>query len=68
MNQEEWEKEVMEFMIDGGWTCDRNDETTLGFSFVEEEHRWIRDFDKKKRRFVQFDGNRKLNLKATKEE
>ncbi len=64
MDQEEWEKYITEYMTNEGWTCDRNDENTLGFSFTQGKHTWIRDYDKKKRRFVQFDGNTVVNLKV----
>ncbi len=66
MNQEEWEKSIIEYMTKGGWIKDRDDEKTLGFYFIESEKRWIRDYDKKERRFVQFDGNQRINLRVTK--
>ena len=62
MDQAEWESTITQYMTNGGWTCDRNDEKTLGFSFIEGDHHWIRDYDKKERRFVQFDGNQRVNL------
>jgi len=67
MTDEEWQKAMIEYMTNGGWTCDRNDEKTLGFSFIEGESHWIRDYDKKERRFVQYDGNRRVNLVRSKE-
>lgn len=62
MEQLEWEELIKKWMIDSGWQCDRDDETTIGFSFIEGERHWIRDYDKKKRRFVQFDGNQRVKL------
>jgi hypothetical protein len=62
-----WKTYITEAMQSDGWTKDRDDQTTLGFSFVEGDHHWIRDYDKKTRRFIQFDGNQKINLKVTKE-
>jgi signal-transduction protein with cAMP-binding, CBS, and nucleotidyltransferase domain len=67
MNQDEWEKCIKEWMHNGGWECDRDDEKTLGFSFIEGDHHWIRDYCKKERRFVQFDGNQRVNLVVSKE-
>ncbi len=62
MNQDEWEEKIIKHMVESGWVNDRNDETIIGFSQVEAEHHWIRDYDKKTHRFVQFDGNRKVDL------
>jgi hypothetical protein len=67
MHQGEWENRVKEHMSNAGWTCDRDDEKTLGFFFIEGDHHWIRDYDKKERRFVQFDGNQRVNLIMRKE-
>jgi hypothetical protein len=68
MNQKEWEEAITKYMENGGWTKDRDDYKTLGFSFIQGDHRWIRDYDKKERRYVHFDGNQRVNLKVTKEE
>jgi hypothetical protein len=65
MTQEEWEESITTYMTNGGWTKDRDDETTLGFSFIEGQSHWMRDYDKKERRFVQFDGNVRVNLKVS---
>ena len=62
MEQIEWEKSVKQYMENAAWTCDRDDETTLGFFFVEGKQHWIRDYDKLNRGFVQFDGNQRVNL------
>lgn len=67
MSDEMWTKYMIEYMESGGWKNDRNDDKTLGFSSIEGAHHWIRDYDKKDRRFVQYDGNLRLNLKVTKE-
>ncbi len=66
LSQEEWEENITKWMERGGWKKDRDDETTLGFSYVEGEHHWIRDYDKKEKRFFQFDGNVRINIKITK--
>lgn len=58
-----WEEKVIEYMTAHGWTCDVNDENRLGFVFKEdEEHEWTRDYDKKTRTFVQFNGKQKVTL------
>lgn len=64
---EEWEKSVKDHMSKGGWVNDRNDETTLGFSIEEGPHKWIRDYNKKSRTFVHYDGNMKINLRVRNE-
>lgn len=63
--QEAWELQTKSLMIYAGWVCDRDDETTLGFSNHQGEHQWIKDYDKKSRTFVQYDGNQKVNLRVT---
>jgi len=65
MNQAGWESSVKEKMTNAGWVCDRDDETNLGFSFEEGDKKWIRDYEKKTRKFVQFNGNQIVNLKCT---
>ncbi len=62
MTQDEWESFITEWMTRGGWVCDRNDETTLGFSYKQGDSHWIRDYDKKNRSFVHYDGNVRVNL------
>lgn len=66
MNQEDWETDIKEYMKNGGWTCDRDDDETIGFSFIQGENHWMRDYDKKERRFVQFDGNQRVNIWVSK--
>jgi hypothetical protein len=61
-----WEKTTIEWMQSRGWTHDRNDQDYFGFSFVEGEHHWIRDYNKKTRSFVQYDGNQKVNIRVSK--
>lgn len=68
MNQQEWEDGIKKMMHKDGWRCDRDDETRLGFSYIEGEFHWIRDYCKKMRRFVQYNGNQKVNLKVTKKD
>lgn len=62
MQQDEWERLITEDMEKCGWKKDRDDETTLGFCFPEGDCNWIRDYDKKTRRFVQFNGNQMVRL------
>lgn len=46
-----------------GWKCDVNTDDKLGFVFFEDENReWVRDYDKKTGRFVQFNAKQKINL------
>jgi len=56
-NQEDWEKSVINYMTEEGWIIDKNDETTIGFSRQDGIHKYIKDFNKKTRRFVCYDGN-----------
>ncbi len=63
INQDEWEKLLIDYMTEKGWINDRYDETYIGFSFVEGKHYWIRDYDRKTRRFIHLDGNLVLNLR-----
>ena len=53
-----WEEEITEFMITSGWTKDRDNKTTIGFKNGD----WIRDYNKKTRRFIHFNGEQKMNL------
>ena len=59
----DWEKDIKDYMFFSGWTLDRDDETTLGFSQIDGEVLWIRDYNKKTRRFVQFNGNQEINIR-----
>lgn len=68
LTNDDWEKAVSEHMTKGGWIKDRDDVKTLGFSFIEGDKHWMRDYDKKTRRFVQFNGNQKVNLICKKQE
>lgn len=64
--QDEWMKAVTESMILSGWLLDRDDETTLGFSYkTRDGGHWVRDYDKKTRSFVQFDANHRVSLVDT---
>ena len=67
LSYEDWSNSIKLLMLNMGWGHDRDDETTLGFSVHEGEHHWIRDYDKKTRGFIQFDGNQKVNLVSTKQ-
>ncbi len=59
-----WEDDLIKKMIDNGWKCDTNNELKLGFVFYEDEqHEWIRDYDKTSRRFIQFNGKQLINLR-----
>ncbi len=62
-SQDEWMKAVTESMILSGWLLDRDDETTLGFSFkTRDGGHWVRDYDKKTRVFVHFDATQRVSL------
>jgi len=46
-----------------GWVCDRDEDDIIGFSkYEDEKHEWIRDYNKKTRSFVQFNGRQMINL------
>ena len=66
--QSQWEYDTIHKMTCLGWTYDNDNETTLGFSIHQGEFHWIRDYDKKTRSFIQFNGNQVVSLKCTKEE
>jgi hypothetical protein len=62
----EWEEAMIAWMKSRGWENDINDETTLGFSFTESNgDKWIRDYNKKSRSFIHYNGSRKITLKTT---
>lgn len=54
-------------MEEAGWTLDKDDAECLGFSFYQEDRHWIRDYCKKERNFVQYDGNQMVKLREKKE-
>ncbi len=62
----EWES-LKTQMESCGWTCDIDTDEKLGFIMkVDDDHEWIRDYDKKTNRFVQFNGKQKINLMVSK--
>jgi len=65
MTDEEWREHIIELMTKAEWQLDIEDENILGFFFIEGDKKWIRDYDKKTRRFVQFDANQKVNLQES---
>lgn len=66
---ETWKQEILNFMDQCGWKFDRDNETTLGFyKYDYNGDKWIKDFSKETRRFVQFNGDQKINLVFTKTE
>lgn len=67
--QIDWENHIKRVMVQGGWTCDVDDETKLGFIITDKNgKRHSRDYDKRTHSFVQLtDLDRKINLKCTKE-
>lgn len=67
MNQIEWEDSVKEYMKTIGWECDTDNEKTLGFNCFDGPFHWMRDYNKKSRRFVQFNGNQIVSFASTKE-
>lgn len=68
MDELEWQESCKRYMLEGGWTLDKDDEKTLGFYFDEPPAKWIRDYNKKTHRFVQFNANQKVNIKVSSEE
>ncbi len=66
--QDVWEQGIKDLNFSLGWICDRDDETTLGFSDIQGECHWIKDYNKKTRSFVQYNGNQKVNLKVSNDE
>jgi len=66
--QSQWEYDTIHKMTCLGWTFDNDNETTLGFSIHQGEFHWIRDYDKKTRGFIQYNGNQQVNLKVSKDE
>ena len=67
LDQEAWGKYLKDKMISLGWTCDIDNETTLGFSLIDGKAHWMRDYNKKTRSFVQMNGNQVVNLRMSKE-
>ena len=66
MNDKDWEEAIISMMVKAGWTKDIDDEITLGFYFIDSnDQRWIRDYNKKNRRFVHFNGSLKVNIRVT---
>lgn len=66
LNQEQWEYSIKTMMRHGGWELDIDTETKLGFFYIEGEFHWIRDYNKKSRTFIQYNGNQKINLISSK--
>ncbi len=61
------ENALISHMESNGWKCDINTDEKLGFIMpVDEDHEWIRDYDKKTWKFVQFNGKQKVNLHVSK--
>ena len=55
---------IIDDMKSHGWKCDIDNESNLGFVMtIDEDCEWIRDYDKKTGRFVQFNGKQKVNLR-----
>ena len=68
INNEKWQEDIRAIMESSGWICDRDDETTLGFHFIDENgHKWIRDYDKETRQFVHYYYAQKINLVSKKD-
>lgn len=64
-SDKEWEKDLIDSMQSGGWKCDVNTEEKLGFVFDEDEqHEWIREYNKKTRNFIQFNGRQIINIRV----
>ncbi len=63
LEQSLWEKSIIKLLTENGWTKDRDDANTLGFTQKDKEgNEWIRDYDKKKRSFIQFNGSQQINI------
>lgn len=67
INQDEWEEKIIKFMNECGWKLEKNTETLLGFGFIQDEKHWMRDYDKKTRKFAQYNGNEVVNIKVSNE-
>jgi len=67
-SQEDWENKIKNIMVADGWTFDRDDHTHIGFNYIQGKFHWIRDYCKKTRGFVQYNGNQKINIKVTSNE
>ncbi len=64
---ETWKAQVLTFMEQCGWDFDRDDETTLGFyKYDSNGNKLFKYFSKETRRFVQFNGDQKVNILVTK--
>ncbi len=66
LTNEEWTAAMKSRMYKAGWSCDRDDDEKLWFSLVEGDKHWMKDYNKKTRSFVQFDGNQVVTLKVSK--
>jgi hypothetical protein len=62
-------EKLIAHMESRGWKCDINTDEKLRFVFPgKEKKQWIRDYDKKTGRYIQFNGNQKVNLIFNKQE
>lgn len=60
MDDKEWQSILIDQLTSLGWKNDCNDDTTLGFSYVDPiGDKWIRDYDKRSRVFVYYQGNQR---------
>lgn len=68
LTDKDWEKALIEHMTSHGWLNDRNDENYVGFTWPEvtETEQWMRDYNKKTRSFVNYNGKQKVNIKVIK--
>lgn len=64
-----WENEIIELMDGLGWNLGKNDDDFLCF-FIPTENgfRWQRDYNKKTRKFIQYNVNQKFRTNSPKEE
>lgn len=58
---------MIKFHTSRGWQLVENSETKLNFDYIEGDSHWMKDYDKKTRSFIQYDGNQIINFKKPKE-
>lgn len=66
MNDHQWAASLKKTMIDHGWVLSYETEEKIRFDFKDHPHHWMKDYDKKTRSFVRFDGNQRVNILCSK--
>lgn len=60
-----WEVGLIKYMAEKGWKLNRNDADKISFVFYQnEQYEWFREYDKKTKHFVQFNGKQEINLRC----